>query len=107
MPKSVDLKQVATPLDENDANETAAEDIHVGFGIRGRVARPEDGRVRFDLILESNELDSASRDDIVVLGSSVRAVQRVRLGQKIEQVLEENDDGEPVLWLEITVSEEK
>jgi len=64
---------------------------------------PKQKRVRLDLILQQSELDSASRDDIVVVGSSVRSAQRIRSGEAFNHVLKESEDGEPMVWLEVRV----
>ena len=82
---------------------TKEDDVPVGLVIRGKVTTLDAKLVRLDLIIQKSELDSASRDDIVVVGSSVRSAQRIPTGQAFNHVLQENEDGEPMVWLEVRV----
>jgi hypothetical protein len=87
----------------NGTLSTKEDDVLVGLVIRGKVTALDAKLVRLDLILQKSELDSASRDDIVVVGSSVRSAQRIPTGQAFNHVLQENEDGEPMVWLEVRV----
>jgi hypothetical protein len=95
--------------------ELTDDDVPVGLVIRGKVTTLDSKNVRLDLIIQKNELDSASRDSIEVVGSSLRSAQRIAIGKSPERngkltgelwfnhVLEEDDDGAPLVWLEVRV----
>jgi hypothetical protein len=94
----------ADPAADSKA-ETADDEVQVGFLVRGKVTLVRGKMVRLDMFLQNNELESATREDIVIVGSTLRTAQRLRLGEVVRQVLDEDPDGEPFRWVEIVVEE--
>ena len=84
--------------------EPTDDDVLVGVVIRGKVTTLASKLVRLDLVIQRNELDSASRDDIVVVGNSVRSAQRIGVGESFNHILEEDAEGTPLVWLEVRVT---
>lgn len=102
-----DKGQVSLTVDtqpQAKKNKQCEDDVMVGVIIRARVTTLQAKLLRLDLIIQKNELDSASRDDIIVVGNSVRSAQRIPVGEAFNHVLEESEDGSPLVWLEVRVT---
>jgi thioredoxin-related protein len=97
-------KTLAVRVADKNVLPTKEDDVLVGVVIRAKVATLAAKLVRLDLVIQKNELDSASRDDIVVVGNSVRSAQRIPTGEAFNHVLDEDADGNPLLWLEMRVT---
>jgi hypothetical protein len=89
------------------ASYIAPEDnkVQLGQKVQIKVVRADNGLVRMDLTLDRNEIEMASKDGIVVLGNSMRTVQKLKLGKVKIIVLNKDADGTASTWIEVKVRE--
>lgn len=79
------------------------DQVHLGFSLTARAESLEDDRVRLDVQLRRSEVEQATQDGIVVLGSTVRTALKVKVGKPVKVVVEKDDEGEARCWVELTV----
>jgi hypothetical protein len=90
------------------ANYVSPEDrVRLGSMMRVKVTGLENDWLRVDLALEKSELEKADKRSIVVLGKSLRTVQRVRLDKPVKVILNKDKRGAAQSWVEFTVTQEK
>jgi hypothetical protein len=61
--------------------------------------------VRVDLSMEKSEVEMADKSCILLIGKSLRAVQKARLGKAVKLVLDKDAQGTARAWVEFTVRE--
>jgi hypothetical protein len=90
------------------SNSICAEDeVSLGNLVRVKVSGMDQDRVQVDLTVRHHEVDMASKNGIVVVGSSLRSIHKVQLGKVVKLVLEKNDQGGPRTRIEFKVTAEK
>jgi hypothetical protein len=90
------------------ANYVSPEDrVRLGSQMRVKVTGLENDWLRVDLAVEKTDVEKADKKSIVVLGKSLRTVQRVRLDKPVKVILTKDRRGAAQSWVEFTVTQEK
>jgi hypothetical protein len=89
-------------------NYVSPEDrVRLGSQMRVKVTGLENDWLRVDLAVEKTDVEKADKKSIVVLGKSLRTVQRVRLDKPVKVILSKDKRGAAQSWVEFTVTQEK
>jgi len=106
--KSLALRRGSIDDLVDHANSICPEDeVPLGNLVRVKVTGMDQDRVQVDLTVRHHEVDMASKNGIVVVGSSLRSMHKVQLGKVVKLVLEKNDQGGPRTRIEFKVTAEK
>jgi RNA polymerase sigma factor (sigma-70 family) len=76
------------------AGDGKVEFVEFGRSVRVTVRGLPDGRLRLDALLERSEPEQAGGDGVRIRARSVRAIERVKLGEAVKLV-DKDDRGEP------------
>jgi hypothetical protein len=86
-------------------SKNGASLVSLGVQLQVKVVKLAKGYARVDLTLERNDVDTASKDGIVIKGDSLRVVRKVQLGKPVTLVLDKNDQDPARTRIEFKVTE--
>jgi hypothetical protein len=84
---------------------SAEYQVWLGSMIKVKVSERDGDHVRVDLSVRRSEVERASKQGVLVLGQSLRAARKVRLGKVVKLTLDKNDQGMARTWVEFKVTE--
>jgi hypothetical protein len=87
------------------AAQAEAETVCTGLVLRAKVTAAEGARLRLDATLRRTEIVEATRDGLQFAERSYRVIRRVECGKPVKVVLDKDNQGKPMRWLECTVTE--
>jgi hypothetical protein len=82
-----------------------AEEVQLGSLVNVKVTRGGHGHARLDLSIQKVEVERATKNGLVMMGSGLRAVQKVHLGKVVKFPLEKDDHGATRCRVELTLNE--
>jgi hypothetical protein len=86
------------------AARTEAEAVTTGLVLCAKMTAAEGARLRLDAKLRRTELTEATQDGLQFAERGYRVIRRVESGKPVKVVLDRDDQGKPVRWLECTVT---
>jgi hypothetical protein len=95
------VRDLVTPVSYKAQSENQ---VNLGRSVEVKAVRVENGLVRLDLTMQQNEVENASKDGIMVVGKTVRIVQKVKLGNATKLVLRKDNQGAACSWIEVKVT---
>jgi hypothetical protein len=106
--KCLALKQGTVDDLVEQANYVCPEDqVQLGNLVRVKVTGLTKDRVQVDLTVGHSEVEKASKNGIVVVGSNVRSICKVQLGKVVKLVLDRNAQGSARTRMEFKVTADK
>jgi hypothetical protein len=86
---------------------STAQMIDTGYNIRVKAHLAEKDLARLEVVMEKKVAEEFQADTIRIVGSSVRIIKAITLGQPQKLIFEKNDQGTPRSWMELTLHEVK
>jgi hypothetical protein len=83
------------------------DQVSLGNQVQVKVVGLKAGQVRVDLEVQRNDIETASKDGILIMGSNARMVRKVQLGKPVKLVLDRDDEGKARTRIEFKVTEMK
>lgn len=92
-------------LRQGNSGDSKSVRAQVGWEGEFKVTPTEDGRLRVDIALKHQDVETATQDSIVIQGQSIRAVHKVKAGDVVKIALQKDEHKQMCRWVEFCVTE--